>query len=250
MNNTVYYIKPTNYDFPEVIKDGLIKGLTLIKEKGFSNLKLVLTRLDLLDNAPNHISDALEKIFPNEGIRFTNQLKSQRSFSIPEFPTDEQTTGVNVILANSNPSFSNSNTVVVLLLADYESFNKIQSSLFLTEIDLVAIVYNETPSLNELLSASKAVNFSKNSDSTVIPYVNNLDEGINVILDRMEGINITSPASHTQTRERMESVIDELNRNHISVSYADFLGFLVNKVNFKLKESVNLLNWKHNYFGR
>ena len=89
MNNIVYYIKPTNYDFPEVIKDGLIKGFTLIKQNGYSNLKLVLTGLGLLDGTPNHISNALEKIFKGEGIKFTNQLKTQRGFSIPKYPTNE-----------------------------------------------------------------------------------------------------------------------------------------------------------------
>ena len=154
-------------------------------------------------------------------------------------------------MSNSNPSFFNdSNTVVILLWADYESFNKIQSALFLTQIDLVAIVYNETPELTELFSASRAINFSNTPDNTVIPYTNTLDARTNAILNRMKGINITSLASHTPTRERMKSVIGELKKNHISVSYFDFLGFLVNEVNFELKKSVNLLNWKHNYFGR
>lgn len=193
----------------------------------------------------------MEKIFKGEGKKLTNQLKAQRGFPIPKYPTDQKTTGVNVILSNSNPSFYNdSNTVVVLLWADYESFNKIQSALFLTQIELVAIVYNETPELNELLSASRAINISSTSDNNVIPYVNTLDARTNAILNRMKGINITSISSHTPTRERMKSVIDELKKNHISVSYSDFLGFLVNEVNFELKESVNLLNWKHNYFGK
>ena len=35
MNNTLYYIKPINNDFPEAIKKGLIKALYLIQKKGF-----------------------------------------------------------------------------------------------------------------------------------------------------------------------------------------------------------------------
>ena len=52
------------------------------------------------------------------------------------------------------------------------------------------------------------------------------------------------------TREFMSNVKDELKRNHLEASYYDFLGFLVNEVNFPLKESVELLNWKQRYFVR
>ena len=48
----------------------------------------------------------------------------------------------------------------------------------------------------------------------------------------------------------MSNVKDELKRNHLEASYYDFLGFLVNEVNFPLKESVELLNWKQRYFVR
>jgi len=34
MNNTVHYIKPTNNDFPEAIKDGLLKALSINPVKG------------------------------------------------------------------------------------------------------------------------------------------------------------------------------------------------------------------------
>jgi hypothetical protein len=48
----------------------------------------------------------------------------------------------------------------------------------------------------------------------------------------------------------MIEVIDEPKRNHLELSYVDFLRFLVYEVNFPLKESVELLNWKQRYFGR
>lgn len=250
MNNTVYYIKPTNNDFPEAIKDGLIKAIALMAEKGYSNVKFVLSNAGLLDNPPNFISQALDKIFTNKGNNLTNQLRLQRGFSIPNFPTQTQTTGINLLLANNNPTFHNNDTVVVLLWADFNSFKKVQSLLFWTQIDLVAIVFNEDTNLNELLSASKAINISNTPDTNVVQYLNSFPQNTNDILDRLKSINVTSVASHTPTRDRMKSVIDELTQNHITVSYVDFLGFLVNDVNFKLDESVELLNWKHNYFGR
>lgn len=250
MNNTVYYIKPTDNDFPEAIKDGLIKAFALITQKGYSNIKFVLSSAGLLDTPPNFISQALDKIFTNRGNILTEQLRKQRGFSIPNFPTATQTTGVNLLLANNNPTFRNNDTVVVLLWADFDSFKKVQSLLFWTQIDLVAIVFNDSIDLNELLSASKAINISNTPDTNVIPYQNNFEQSTNDILDRLKSINITDVASHTPTRERMKSVIDELTKSNITVSYVDFLGFLVNDVNFKLEESVELLNWKHNYFGR
>lgn len=250
MNNTVYYIKPTDNDFPEAIKDGLIKAFALITQKGYSNIKFVLSSAGLLDTQPNFISQALDKIFTNLGNILTEQLRKQRGFSIPNFPTATQTTGVNLLLANNNPTFRNNDTVVVLLWADFDSFKKVQSLLFWTQIDLVAIVFNDSIDLNELLSASKAINISNTPDTNVIPYQNNFEQSTNDILDRLKSINITDVASHTPTRERMKSVIDELTKINITVSYVDFLGFLVNDVNFKLEESVELLNWKHNYFGR
>jgi hypothetical protein len=250
MNNTVYYIKPTDNDFPEAIKDGLIKAFALITQKGYSNIKFVLSSAGLLDTPPNFISQALDKIFTNRGNILTEQLRKQRGFSIPNFPSETQTTGVNLLLANNNPTFRNNDTVVVLLWADFDSFKKVQSLLFWTQIDLVAIVFNDSIDLNELLSASKAINISNTPDTNVIPYQNNFEQTTNDILDRLKSINITDVASHTPTRERMKSVIDELTKSNITVSYVDFLGFLVNDVNFKLEDSVELLNWKHNYFGR
>ena len=54
-------------------------------------------------------------------------------------------------------------------------------------------------------------------------------------------INDTSFASNNFTWELMSNVKGELKRNHLEVSYFDFLGFLVNEVNFPLKESINYL---------
>jgi hypothetical protein len=250
MNNQVFYIKPTNNNFPDAIKDGLVKALSLVRQKNFSNIKFVLTGLGLLDYSPNFISKALDKLFTGHGVSLTTSLKKNRGFSIPDFPDNGQTIGVNLLLANNNPSFIDNKTVVVLLWADYDSFKKVQSLLFGTQIDLVAIVFNETPSLNELLSASKGTNISATPDPNVISYTNTFPQNVSDILGRMKGINVTDIAAHTPTRERMKSVIDELKKNHLTVSFVDFLGFLVNDVNYKLEESVELLNWKHGYFGR
>ncbi len=125
-----------------------------------------------------------------------------------------------------------------------------ESILFWTQIDLVAIVFNETDELNELLSATKGINISKITDPNVTPYINNFPSNLNDILSRLKSINITDSASHTPTRERMKDVIKELSQNKIKVSYKDFLGFLLNDVNFKLEDSVELLNWQHKYFER
>lgn len=251
MNNKVYYIKPINSDFPAAIKLGLIKALSIIKDKGYSNIKFVLTGVANLDNPPNYISQAFDKMFAGKGVDFTNQLRINRGLSFAGFPTEEQTTGINVLLSNNNPSFVNEDTVVVLLWADEDSFKKIQSSLFFTQINLVAIVHFETDNLNELLSASKGIKLSSiEVDPNVNPYTNTFTQQINDILNRLKGINVTSIASNNHTREVMRNVIEELKRNRLAVSYVDFLGFLVNEINFPLKESVELLNWKRRYFGR
>lgn len=250
MKNTVYYIKPANNDFPEAIKEGLIKAFALITQKGYSNIKFVLSNSNILDSPPNFISQALDKIFNNQGNRLTKDLKKLRGLSIPEFPTNTQTTGINIMLANNNLTFPNNDTVAVLLWADFDSFKKVQSLLSWTQIDLIAIAFNDTSNLNELFSSSKAINISNTPDQNVVPYQNNFPQNIIDILNKLKTINITDSASHTPTRERMKSVIDELTKNKITVSYVDFLGFLVNDVNFKLKDSVDLLNWKHNYFER
>jgi hypothetical protein len=251
MNNTLYYIKPINNDFPEAIKKGLIKALYLIQKKGYSNIKFVLTGIGHIDNPPNFISEAFDKIFNGKGDYYANLLRKNRVISIPQFPTEEQTTGINLLLSNNNPSFTDENTVVLLLWADEDSLKKIQSTLFFTQIDLIAIVFNDEPNLNELLSASKAKVVPENLiDQNVVPYTNTFQQPVSDVLNRLKGINVTSGASHTPTRELMKSVIDELKRGRMVVSYVDFLGFLVNEVNFPLKESVDLLNWKRTYFGR
>jgi hypothetical protein len=250
MRNKVYYIKPTNNDLPEAIKLGILKALSIIQDKGYSNIKFVLTGISLLDNPPNLISQAFEKMFAGKGVDFTNQLRTNRGLSFVGFPTEEQTTGINLLLSNNNPNFVDENTVVVLLWADEDSLKKIQSSLSFTQIDLVAVVWNETQILNEFLSASKGTRFPNLADPNVNPYANTFTQPINDILRRLKSINITDPASHTPTRETMKNVIDELKRNRLIVSYVDFLGYLVNEVNFPLKESVELVNWKRRYFGR
>ena len=250
MNNIVYYIKPTDNDFPEAIKDGLIKALSIVIKKGYSNIKFILTGISLLDNPPNFISQAIDKILSGRGVKLTNQLRRNRGFSIPDFPNPGQTIGVNLLLTNNNPTFFENNTVVVLLWADFDSFKKVQSLLFLTQIDLVAVVFKETPKLNELLAASKAINLSATPDPNVICYRNVFPQNINDILLRLKGINNTRIASHIPDRMSMKSVIDDLKDNKLAISYVDFLGFLVNDVNYKLEESVELLNWKHRYFGR
>lgn len=251
MNNRVYYIKPTSNDFPEAIKDGLMKALVNINQKGYSNIKLVLSNSVLLDSPPNFISQAFDKMASGQGTNFVNQLRRDRSFSLSNIPTPGQTTVINVLFSNSNPTFVNENTVVVLLWADEDNFKKIQSSLSFTEIDIVAIVFNDSPVLNELLSASKGIRFPQGlTDPNVNPYTNTFTQQINDILNRLKGINVTSIASNNHTREVMRNVIEELKRNRLIVPYVDFLGFLVNEVNFPLKESVELLNWKRRYFRR
>ena len=251
MNNTIYYIKPTKNDFPEAIKDGLLKAFIILKEKGYCNIKFVLNNSSLIDSPPNFISEAFDKMVPGQGGNFVNQLRKNRSLSLPGIPIAQQTTAINLLLSNNNPSFTNEQTVILLLWADEDSFKKVQSSLFFTEVDLVAVVFNETTILNELISASKGIRYPEGlTDTNVNPYTNTFTQQVNDILNRLKGINVTSFASNNFTRELMSNVIDELKRNHLEVSYVDFLGFLVNEVNFPLKESVELLNWKQRYFGR
>jgi len=249
MRNKVHYIKPQNNDFAEAVRIGFMKALQIIAEKNISNLKFVITGMDQLD-APNHISAGLDKILNNKGGIYTKILKKDRSFSIPQYPTDDQTTGVNLVLLNSNPTFSDHNTVVLLIWGDYDSFKKLESILFNTEIELVVVVYNENQPLNELLSSTNAQNISGSNDSNVTPYINTFSEQTNNILRRLLTINVTSFSSNTHTRETMKNVIDDLKDKKLVISYLDFLGFLVNEVNFPLQESVGLLHWKRSYFNR
>jgi hypothetical protein len=248
MKKNVYYIKSTKNNFPEAITIGFQKALSICDQKGYSNIKLIVPNLDLLDSPPNFISEAIDSLFPEKGIDITKQLKKTRCFSIPGSPSKGITTGVNLLLSNNNLSFDNNKTVIILLYASYESFKKVQSSLFCTEIDLVAIIQFESSKLDELISASKGINISRTPDQNLICYTNSFEQNINDILSRLKGINITDVASHTPTRKLMKSVINELENNNIKVSYLDFLAFLINDVNFKLAESVKLLNCRHNYF--
>lgn len=249
MLNKVYYIKPENNDLAQAVKIGFLKALSLVSDKKITNIKFVVTGLDQL-NPPNAISEGLDLLFKDNGINFTNSLRSNRGFPLVGWPTDEETTGVNLLLLNNTPTFTDQNTVVLLIWGAFESFKKLESILFHTKIELIAVLYNETDNMNELLSSTKAINISKNNDTNVTPYVNNFPNDIAEVLNKLKGINITNIASHTPTRERMKIVIDELKEKRLTVSYVDFLGFLVNDVNFPLKESVALLNWKHTYFGR
>ncbi len=246
----VFYIKPSNRDFPTAIKDGLFKALQLVQQKNISNIKFIVSHSSLVDSPPNFISLGIDLLFTGRGETLTKTLKKTRSFHITKFPTDAQTIGIDLVLANSNPTFSGADTVGLLVWADNDSFNKIESALFYNQIDLVAVVFNETDELNEMLSATKAINISTAPDPNIIPYQNNFSAAENAILERLKSINIGDGPTHTPTQQRIDSVVAELQQGNILISYKDFLGYLVNDVNYKLEDSVQLLNRRHRYFGR
>lgn len=249
MRNKVHYIKPEQTDIAGAVAAGFLKAVRIMKEKGFSNVKVVVTGLNHLD-PPNHISAGLDKLFGNNGAKLTSQLKKDRGFSIPDFPEKNVTTGINLVLLNNNHSFLKDETVALLIWADYDSLKKLETTLFHTKTELVAVVHNESTLLNEVLSALKAENISESADSTVVPYQDNFPEETKSIMNRLGSINITSGASNQHTRSVMKIIIDELKSKKIIVSYTDFLGFLVNNINYPLQESISLLDWKHKYFNR
>lgn len=248
MNSKIYYIKPENSDFTGAITKGLLKGLSLVRDKKYNNLKFIISDLSLLDSPTGFIGKSLSEFGNGEDL--IKQLKKQRGFSIPNFPEDGETTGINLLLASKEISIIDDKTVAVLVWADRRSYVKVLSNIHWLGIDLIAVVFNEERQNNVFLSATKAENIRKVNDPNVIPYKNSFTPEVNEILDRLKGINLTEVASHNPTRERIDSVINELEKKKHVVSYTDFLGFLVNDVNYVIEESIELLGRKHKYFNQ
>jgi hypothetical protein len=249
MRNQVYYIKPQNHDIPDAINKAFLKALLIIQEKNYSNIKIVSTRLSHIDDS-SHFSEGLDKIFSGKGNSLAKKLNKERGFPILDFPKEGDTTGVNLLLFDRLPSFANENTVVILINADDASFSKVESALFRTTIDLIAVVDFPDSKINEMLSATKAINISNIPDPSVSSYTNIFNEETNEILNRLKGINTSNSSADSYTRDRMQDVVNKLKQKRIIISYPEFLGYLVNEVKFELEESIDLLNWKHRYFGR
>ena len=250
MNNRIYYVKATSGNFPEAIKQGLMKALAVAFGKNYRNIKIVLSQLSLLDDTPNFISQALDQAFSGRGIPLTNQLKRNRAISFPDFPEAGERTGINILSVRNDFPMQNGETVAMLLWADADSFKTLTAALSFTSIDIIAVVLNEEQSLNEMLGATKAEKYPAGPDPQVITYTDELDDEQRQVLQRMKSINVTSSNTHNPTREQMKSVIDELKQKRLQVSYEQFLGYLVNEVNFPVNEAVALLQWKHAYFSR
>lgn len=249
MNNIVYYIKSEEYDYPSAINEGFKKAFQLVKTKKYSNIKVILSSSSLLDSTPNHISNGLDKLFKGYGITITNSFKKNKSFSVPDFPETGKNLGLNLLLVKNNPIITDNETVILLIWADEISLKKIQSELSFSKTDLVAVVYNATPTLNEMLSASKAINISKVLDPHVIIYENPFDDNVNAILSSLRAINVTDGATE-YAKEAMKDVVKKLTEKRINISFLDFLGYLINDVNFPLEHSLDLLASKKRYFNR
>ena len=247
--NDVFYIKPANNNLPEAVKLGFIHALQLISQKNFSNIKFILSHSNLLDAPPTFISDGIDAVNKGLGVAMVTSLK-KGAFSIPRFPTDNDTTGINLVLANNNPRFGAENTVGILIWADHESFPKIERYLSLYSIDLVAVLFSETIEMDELLCATKAQNISAVADPNVQAYQNNFSATENTILDRLKSISLTNGASHNLNRDRIDSVVAALEQSHFRIPYKEFLGYLVNDVGYNIQDSIELLERKHTYFGR
>ena len=216
MNSHIYYIKAEPGKYPEAIKQGLLKALALTIEKRYRNVKLVLPQLGLLDSPPNFISQALDGIFPGRGIALTTQFKKHRAISLADLPEKGDLIGINVLSVRNDFPLQNQNTVALLLWADKDSFKSLTLQLAFTTVDIIAIVFNEEQVINEMLSATKAESVNGLSDPNITSYSDQLDDEQRMILQRMKGINVTSPNSHVPTRERMKSVVDELKRKPVT----------------------------------
>jgi hypothetical protein len=250
MTNHIYYIKSEPGKYPEAIKQGLIKALALTIGKNYRNVKLVLSQFGLLDSPPNFISQALDGMLPGQGAALTARLKKNRAISLVDLPQKGEFIGINAVSVRNEFPLQNQNTVALLLWADSDSLKSLTSQLAFTSVDIVAVVFNEEQVLNEMLAATKSENIAGVLDPNITSYSDQLNDEQRQALQRMKDINVTSPNTHVPTRERMKSVIDELKQKQLQVSYSQFLGYLVNEVNFPVNESVDLLIWQHSYFGR
>lgn len=250
MRNNLYYIKAQNGLIPEAIKDALVQAFKLINRKKISNIKLIVSHSDILGNAPNFLSQGFCEIFNDSGEVIYNALKKTKNYSIPDFPIETVNTGINVCLSNTMSEMRGGESVSVLVFANEESFKKVQSKLFYSEIDLIAVLQYETDGINEILSACKAENISTSIDPNVMPYVNNFSVDENEILRMLSTINVQNGGSDHVTRRTMQNVIDKLTENKSTIPFSNFLGYLVNEVHLNLDDSLVLLNWKKSYFGR
>lgn len=249
MNNKVYYVKPDNGNFAQAIKTAFVKAMALAITKKKFNIKLVVSSLAALDEE-GAFKDGLDLLFNNSGGPIVKQLKKDRQFSIPNFPGKGDAFGINVLLVNKKPMLRDNEATVLLVWSQEDEFCQIESEIFFSSGDLIGVVWNETDALNDMLSATLASNISAIADPNVIPFVNTFPINVNAILSRLVGINITDTASHSPTQERMKKVINELKKDKIVINYRDFLGYLINIVNFPLDESIKLLDWQYRYFGQ
>jgi hypothetical protein len=250
MRNNLYYIKAQNGSIPEAIKDSLIKAFILINEKQISNIKLIVSHADILGTPPNYLSDGFGQLPVNSGLDIYRTLKRSRNFTFVDLPKEGVNTGMNVLLSNTFSSNHGNDSVGILVFANEESLKKVQSKLFYSGIDLIAVIQYETDGINEILSACKAENISTLIDPNVIPYVNNFSVDENDILRMLSTINVQNGGSDHVTRRTMQNVIDKLTEIKSTIPFSNFLGYLVNEVHLNLDDSLELLNWKKAYFRR
>lgn len=246
MRNKVYYVKAENGDFVGAIQTGIKQAFTLVKEQDRANLKFVVSHSHLLD-VGGHLEEGLNII--GNGDALIRQLK-KGGFPVPDFPKTGTNTGVNLMLTTKNvPSMHGNDSVALLVYADESSLAKLQSVLGKTEIDLVAVVYQGGEGVDSILSSIKAENISDAADPTVVPYTNNLGVQENEILSRLKSMNTQNGPANRGNKVYIDNVMAELKNGGLTISYNDFLGFLVNEVGYSLDDSLELLERQKTYFG-
>ncbi len=250
MLNKIYYVKQSGNDFISAIKTGLLQAFALIQSKQYSNIKLVLPNASLINSVPNSISDAFEQIFKGHGSDIGKSFKKNRAYSFSGIFKPGERIGISILLANNNYTFNDEHTVVVLVYANEKILAKLQNELAFTSIDLVAIVHQPTASLNEMLSASRAIKSGSHPDPDVIPYQGGFNSPVLDIISKLKSINTTDGGANHYTLDLFKEVIISLKNARLAVAFVDFLGFLVNDVSFPLGDSLELLHSQRKYFNR
>jgi len=249
MDNSVYYVKPSDNNHPQAIFDGFVRSIISATEKGITNIKLIVSNWDILDG--DYIVDGFKLLFPHTGEQLAEDLRRNRAIRLENIPEEGKSIGVTAFSANGNLSFPDDNTVALVIYSDSTSLIKAQSLLWPKSIDLVAVLYYPTDQLNELMSAMTAIKYPEEPlDLTVTAYTNTFSKNVADIMNKLLAISKNESATHLLNRRRMDVVVEELTGGHHKVSYLQFLGFLINDVKYRLDYSISLLHRHRRYFGR
>src|SRR4051812_4731359 len=112
MDNKVYYIKPNDNNHSEAVFNGFVRSLVSAAENNITNIKLIVSNWDILDG--NHIEDGFKQMLPDTGEVLANNLRRNRAIQLENIPEEGKVIGINAFSVNSNLSFPDDNTVVLL----------------------------------------------------------------------------------------------------------------------------------------